>query len=146
MARGGADREPYDAALQLAGWAVTNLAYLRGALIRKGVRPETLTARDWLDVALSAVVDGVGIVDRQKVLERMRERLATSVFADEETFGTDPASIRATRAMMDLAGGAAPMRDPSKPRPAAWDETRPAAEEDPPDHDRDRRGLHRGSA
>lgn len=33
------------------------------------------------------------------------------------TWGTDTAAVEGQRAMMALAGGPAPMRDPNKPRP-----------------------------
>lgn len=68
--------------------------------------------RDWLDVAYAALVDLVdGEVDRQKVMDAIDEQLASSIFADREAWGTTASAVAGARAMMDLAGGPAPLRE-----------------------------------
>lgn len=52
-----------------------------------------------------------GNVDRQQVMDAIDEQLVTSVFADRESWGSTPAAVAGARAMMDLAGGPAPLRD-----------------------------------
>ena len=67
----------------------------------------------WLDVAYAALVDLVdGNVDRQQVMDAIDEQLASSVFADRQAWGTTPSAVAGARAMMDLAGGPAPLREP----------------------------------
>lgn len=127
MGGGGADQPPYDAALRLTIWALVNLPYLEGRLLLAGIDPRTLTAGQWLSVAYAMLADSIdGFVDRGKVIDNLNESLAEPVFPDADTFGTDPRSVRATRAMMDMAGGPAPAR--TRERPAAW-----AAREEPPE-------------
>ena len=81
-------------------------------MLLAGVDPSSLGPREWLDVAYAALVDLVdGEVDRQKVMDAIDEQLAASVFADREAWGTTPSAVAGARAMMDLAGGPAPMRE-----------------------------------
>ncbi len=119
---------PYDAALQLAGWAFAHLDYLTGRLIDHGVDPASLSASDWLDLAMARLVDmSDGLTDRAKVLESVRAVLAVPVVTTEtalermrRTWGRSPQAQAGQRAMMAAAGGPAPMRDPNQQRPEAW--------------------------
>lgn len=79
-------------------------------------------------VVLADSIDG--LVDRAKVLANLDAQLAKPAFPDRERWGTDPEAVRAQKAMLQLAGGPAPMRDPDKPRPAAW-AARQAPDADP---------------
>ena len=94
-------------------WARAHLDYLSGRLWLAGVDPASLSPGAWLDVAYAALVDlADGSVDRQQVMDAINEQLASSVFADRESWGSTPAAVAGARAMMDLAGGPAPLRDP----------------------------------
>ncbi len=121
MAVPGAAGPPYDAALQLTAWAIAHADYLEGRLLLAGVDTGSLAAHQWLAVAYTVLADSIdGLVDRGKVLDNLDAQLAKPALPDRERWGTDPEAVRAQKAMMQLAGGPAPMRDPSKPRPAAW--------------------------
>ena len=121
MAVAGAAGPPYDAALQLTAWAIAHADYLEGRLLLAGVDTGRLAAHQWLAVAYTVLADSIdGLVDRAKVLANLDAQLAKPALPDRERWGTDPEAVRAQKAMLALAGGPAPMRDPAKPRPAAW--------------------------
>lgn len=121
MAERRAAGPPYDAALQLTAWAIARADYLEGRLLLAGVDTGRLAAHQWLAVAYAVLADSIdGLVDREKVLTNLDAQLTKPAIPDRNSWGTDPEAVRAQKAMLQLAGGPAPMRDPSKPRPRAW--------------------------
>lgn len=120
MAIRGPPWSPFYAALQLTFWALAFAPYLRGRLLLAGrsIRDPDLTAGDILDLTLVLIVDGVGEVNRTEVLDRITDQLKKPPWPTRDSWGTDPTAQAGQRAMMALAGGPAPMRDPNKPRPS----------------------------
>jgi hypothetical protein len=131
----GAAGPPYDAAIQLTAWALAHADYLEGRLLLAGIDTAALAAHQWLAVAYTVLADSIdGMVDRTKVLANLDAQLAKPALPDRETWGTDPTAVQGQRAMMELAGGPAPMRNPDAQRPEAWQRTRGGD----PDSDGDR--------
>lgn len=69
--------------------------------------------RDWCDTMFVLMLDSVGYDRHDDLVAVLNEPWAPV----RELWGTDSASAAGQRAMMSLAGGPAPPRDPTKPRP-----------------------------
>ena len=115
MARRAVRRPPYDAALQLTWWAAQELPYLDGRLRLAGIDPDELDMRQWLNVAYAELVDlhGGGQASRAEAKKALDDKLAEPV-ALREAWGRGPQAEQGQRAMMALAGGPAPPRQPKE--------------------------------
>jgi hypothetical protein len=117
VARRGADRPPYVAAVRLAGWAAAHHQYLAGRLTLAGVDPATLDADRYLNVVYAIIVDSItGLVDRGEVFAVLNDELGRwptlvtagptidGVVWDPETWGTTPDAQANLAAALAFAG------------------------------------------
>lgn len=86
---------------------------MEGWLRLRGVDPDQLSSRSLLSCIHAALLE-IGsspFVPFDKVLGAVAESLMEPTVVRRETWGTGPAAEEGMRAMMDLVGGPAPLRD-----------------------------------
>jgi len=110
---GAADRPPFWAGFQLAGWTVGHYGLLAARVTQAGQDPRGLDGRQLVDWAYGVALDTARHPNEAlwRTVTRVEEALAQPPWPDREFWGSTPEAQRAQRAMADLAGGPAPMRE-----------------------------------
>lgn len=128
--------------IRVLGWAWTNWDLVEGLMARDGFRPtletplRTLVAVWFSYLAelrigdVRAHIAGIALHSQEEfpaasdqALDALRTNLAEPIIVTWETWGTSPQAEEAQRAMMDLAGGPAPLR--TEPLPARIEQPAP---------------------
>lgn len=104
MALRGGPRTPYDAVVHLVTWATARWHYIDGYCLRVGLDLNALPADRVLNVIFSLMVEMIGEVNRDQVIEKMDEILAAVDRPLRETWGTDPAYVAQQRTIMGSYG------------------------------------------
>lgn len=114
--RGGIYGPPYEAALWLASWAVSNLGYFLGKLDLAGIPISRPANREELDeVSLSRLIDFAHVfaVEGFDPIERERYNANLVTFGKgllppqdlRETWGTSDEAIASQQSLMETVGG-----------------------------------------
>lgn len=112
-------RPPYAAVRLLGAWAEYRYRYLRGRLLLSGVRIETLSLSDLVDVAHAAMVEPLASgswVTLDAILDDL-EKAIIEAEPNRETFGTSAVDLRAARSAEKLFAAARPKEPPSTVAP-----------------------------
>lgn len=78
---------------------------------------DTLDMGDTLDLLLAVMLEELR-AGTKFTIEAVRDRLEQPPFNMRASWGTTPAAVAGQRAMMDMAGGPAPMRQDGARKPA----------------------------
>lgn len=113
MGSAGVGRPPYFAVVQIWAWATARWHYVDGRLALVGLDPATMPAWRLLNVLFVLMVECVGEINRDQVVEEFEKQLATPPFPDRETWGLPTADRVAASATLAQYGPPTGWRPPT---------------------------------